>query len=74
MRIIIGIISSLPKSIIRLNMIFEKAEKPEKLPAEPTSPRAGPALLMQVSTEVKVVVRSFPLKAMRIIEKMKNTR
>ena len=56
----IGIISSLPISIRKEKMIFEKYENSEKFPIGPIEPKAGPILLMQDTVDVKFASRSNP--------------
>ena len=51
-----------------LRMSLEMSEKALKLPIGPTSPRPGPTLEMQVTTEVKVVTRSKPSSATSTVE------
>ena len=58
--IIMGSISSLPKSIAKDNTIFDAPEYAEKLPAGPTSfPSPGPTLLKHVTVAVRFVSRSM---------------
>ena len=56
--IIIGIHSSLPRSISTLRVIFERSERCAKLQVGPTLASPGPMLLKQVVTEVNEVVKS----------------
>ena len=58
--IIMGSISSLPKSIAKDNTIFDAPEYAEKFPAGPTSfPSPGPTLLKHVTVAVMFVSRSM---------------
>ena len=60
-----GIISSLPKSITNERIVFEKYEN-DAYEAN-ASPKAGPILLKQATTDVIVVIISLPSKDIRII-------
>ena len=53
-----GKISSLPKSISKQSTSLEKPEKKAKFSAGPTMAKPGPTLLMQVTTEVTLVIKS----------------
>ena len=66
MRISMGIISSLPKSITKERTIFEKYEN-EAYDTR-ASPKAGPILLKQEITALTVVKISFPSNAIRNTE------
>lgn len=55
----IGRHSSLPKSISKDKMIFEKSEKNAKFSIGPTLLIPGPMLLKQAVTEVNVVAKSL---------------
>jgi hypothetical protein len=55
---IIGKISSLPNSILNIITIFDRSEKPPKLPIGPTTSKPGPILLSVAATAVKFVVKS----------------
>lgn len=56
----IGKISSLPASIPKLSRTFERSEKMSKLPIGPAGPSPGPTFDIQLTTEAKVVSKSYP--------------
>lgn len=59
-RMMIGIISSLPKSMTSDRRTVEKFENPVKLPVGPTTLKPGPTLLIQASVAVIFVSKSKP--------------
>ena len=56
--IIIGKISSRPKSMSKLSTIFEKSENKEKFSTGPTKDKPGPTFPKVVMTAVMDVVKS----------------
>lgn len=54
----IGYNSNLPKSIAKINVILDIAEKPPKFPIGPTISRPGPILLNVAATAAKFVTKS----------------
>lgn len=50
--------SSRPNNISKLSTYLERSENPEKLHDGPTLLKPGPILLMQVTTDENVVVKS----------------
>ena len=69
----IGNSSRRPASISKISTIFDSGDINPKFAVGPTSSSPGPMLFIVATTDVNVVIRSFPSRLMSRREAMKST-